>query len=179
MRHAIRFVSAAVVGGLMLSAPPALAAPGGSDPVARQQRQLLHSIEKASDALDRAVKPSRIGRLTQATQDSLKANVAADQGELDALTTEVQAADATYDFRATRKEIHANRANNYVLVVNVLRKAERLLATAPAGSPAATALTGVVTEGLTVDDDTDKAALRDLRKDLKTAKDLLAPSTDD
>ena len=176
MRHAIRFVSAAVVGGLMLSAPPALAAPGGSDPVARQQRQLLHSIEKGSDALERAVKPSRISRLTQATQDSLKANVAADQGELDALATEVQAADATYDFRATRKEIHANRANNYVLVVNV---AERLLATAPAGSPAATALTGVVTEGLTVDDDTDKAALRDLRKDLKTAKDLLAPSTDD
>ena len=92
---------------------------------------------------------------------------------------EVQAADSTYDFRAALKEVHANRATNYVLVVNVLRKAERLLATAPAGSTAATALTAVVTEGLTVDDDTDKAALRDLRKDLEGAKGLLAPSTGD
>ena len=179
MRHAIRLMTAAVTGSLVLSAPLAVAAPGGADPVARQQRHLVHAIDKKSDALDRAVRPARVGRLSEATKTALSANVAADQSELDALLAEVQAADTTYDFRAARKEVHANRATNYVLVVNVLRKAERLLATAPAGSTAATALTAVVTEGLTVDDDTDKAALRDLRKDLEGAKGLLAPSTGD
>ena len=48
-----------------------------------------------------------------------------------------------------------------------------------AGKTTLIRIAAVVTEGLTVDDDTDKAALRDLRKDLEGAKGLLAPSTGD
>lgn len=177
MRHFTRSLTAAVV-GLVLSAPLAAAAPGGSDPVARQQRQLLHRIATAQDALLRAVKPSRTDKLTQLTGDSVEANAKADWQQLDDLGVRVRAADAGYDFRAAREEVDASRATNYVLVVNVLAKAERLLAKAPTGSAATAALTDVVSAGLSVRDETNKTVLRDLRKELKTAKNLLAPSAE-
>lgn len=177
MRKTTRALTAAAAVAAVLAAPLAVAAPGKSDPVERHQRQLMKRLDKVSDRLDRAVRPSRIDRLTQSSQDGLKANVADDQAELDAVGITVQAADESFDFRAARDDVRANRPQNYRLVVNVLRKAERLLVRAEAGSEAATALGAVVTEGLTVDDDTPKADLRSLRKDLNAAKDLL-PDTD-
>lgn len=177
MRKTTRALTAGAAVAAVLAAPLAVAAPGKSDPVERHQRQLMKRIDKVSDRLDRAVRPNRIDRLTQSTQDGLKDNVAEDQAELDAIGVTVQAADESFDYRATRKEIKQNRPENYRKVVNVLRKAERLLGRAEAGSDAATALGAVVTEGLTVDDDTPKADLRSLRKDLNAAKDLL-PDTD-
>lgn len=174
MRYATRVLTALVAVVLVLSAPSAGAAPGGSDPVARQQRQLLHALDKVSDALDRSVKASRVGVLSDTTEAALRANVAADQAELAAVRAAVP---TLTDLRQARKDLKDYRAVNYVLVVNVLRKAERLLADATGNTAATTALTAVIDEALDVDaNTTEKPALRDLRADLKAAKDLLEPA---
>jgi hypothetical protein len=86
-------------------------------------------------ALDRAVKPSRIGELSASTQAALQENVAADKAELDVVRTTAASTHDSAQLRQARKEIKKVRAVNYVLVVNVLRKTERLLARATPGSP--------------------------------------------
>lgn len=193
MRIVIRLLTVVVALGLVLSAPLAQAAPssvdagpgshakgpkqgkGKADPVARAQRQLEHELAKVSKALDRAVKPSRIGGLSASTQAALRENVAADKAGLDAIRTEAASAGDSAVLRQARKDVKTLRAVNYVLVVNVLRKAERLLAEATPGSAEAGQLTAVVTRALSVDASTDKALLRELRADLKAVKSLLVP----
>ena len=194
MRLVIRVLTVLVTLGLVLAAPLAQAAapsadggPGahakgpkqgkGGDPVARAQRQLLHDVAKVSAALDRAVKPSRVGTLAAATRAALLENAEDDKAGLETFRTMAATNDSSADLRRARKDLKKLRAVNYVLVVNVLRKAERLLADATPGSAAAGSLTAVVTKALTVDAYTDKAMLRELRADLKTAKAALEPAT--
>ena len=189
MRLVIRALTVVLALGLVTAAPLAQAAssstdagPGahakgpkqgkGGDPVARAQRQLLREVAKVSKKLDGATKAARIGTLPDTTQAALLENVAADKAALEVFRT--LATDGSADLRQARKDVKALRAVNYVLVVNVLRKAEGLLATATPGSAAAVSLAAVVTEALTVDASTGKAVLRELRRDLKAAKALLA-----
>ena len=193
MRIVVRVLTVVVALGLVLSAPLAQAAPSstdagsgshakgpkpgkGGDPVTRAHRQLEHELAKVATALDRAVRPSRIGQLSDSTQAALQENVAADKAKLDAVRTTAASSDDSAQLRQARKDVKKLRAVNYVLVVNVLGKAERLLAQAAPGSSAAVALAAVVTEALTVDASTDKATFRELRTDLKTAKSLLEPA---
>ena len=195
MRIVTRVLTAVVAVGLVLSAPLAQAAPPstdagpgshakgpkpgkghGGDPVARAHRQLEHELTKMSKALDRAVKPSRIGKLSASTQAALQENVAADKARLDAVRTTAASSGDSAQLKQARTDVKKLRAVNYVLVVNVLRKAERLLAEAVPGSAAAVSLAAVVTEALTVDAATDRATFRGLRADLKTAKSLLEPA---
>lgn len=176
MRNATRVLTVLVVAALALSGPVAAHATQGESETARHQRQLLKTIDNVSDHLDRSVKPSRIDMLSATTQAGLVANVAADKAALGEVATAAQAVGSTLDLRQARTDVKELRPENYRLVVNVLRKAERLLADATAGSAAATALSAVVTEGLTVDASTERSVLRDLRADLKAAKDLVAPS---
>ena len=188
MRLVIRVLTVVLALGLVMAAPLAQAAPPsadagpgahakgpkhgkGGDPAARAQRQLLHEIAKVSKKLDGATKPARIGTLSETTQAALLENVAADKAALEVFRTLATVGSA--DLRQARKDVKTLRAVNYVLVVNVLRKAEGLLATATPGSATAVALAAVVTEALTVDASTDRAVLRELRRDLKAAKALL------
>jgi hypothetical protein len=195
MRLVIRVLSVVVALGLVMTAPLAQAAAPSADAghgshskgpkagkgkagdhVARTQRQLLHDVAKVSRKLDGATKPSRIGTLAATTQAALLENVAGDETELDAFRTLAATAGSSVDLRQARKDVKKLRAVNYVLVVNALRKAERLLADAAPGSAAATSLAAVVTDALTVDASTDRAVLRTLRADLTAAKALLEPA---
>jgi hypothetical protein len=186
MRLMVRVLTVVVALGLAMTAPLAQAAgpsadagpgshakgpkPGkGSDHVARMQRQLLHEVAKVSRKLDGATKQSRIGMLSDTTQAALLANVAADKSGLDAYRTMASSAAGSVDLRQARKDVKKLRPVNYVLVVNVLRKAERLQAGATAGSAAAVSTAAVVTKALTVDASTDRATLRELRRDLEAA----------
>jgi hypothetical protein len=194
MRLMVRVLTVVVALGLAMTAPLAQAAgpsadagpgshmkgpkPGkGSDPVARMQRQLLHEVAKVSRKLDGATKPSRIGMLSDATQTALLANVAADKSGLEAFRAVAASAAGSADLPQARKDVRKLRAVNYVVVVNVLRKAERLHAGATAGSAASASTAAVVTKALTVDASTDRAVLRELRRDLEAAGTLVGSST--
>jgi hypothetical protein len=190
MRLLVRVLTVLVALGLVMTAPLAQAAgpsadggpgshakgpkPGkGGDDAARTQRQLLREVAKVSRKIDGATKASRIGMLSDATQAALLDNVAADKTELDGFRTLAATTATSADLRQARKDVKKLRAVNYVLVVNVLRKAERLHAGATSGSAAAVSTAAVVTKALTVDASTDKAMLRELRRDLEAAQALV------
>ena len=69
----------------------------------------------------------------------------------------------------TRTELRGFRTVNYVIVVNVLRKAEKQLADAEVAAVAAPSLQGVVATGLTVTATSPKADVRALRAALEAA----------
>lgn len=194
MRLTVRVLAAAVTATLTLGAPaaqvaaastdaahgahsahakpgkdkPAKGAKGskGGSATTVAQRQLLREIAKVSGALDRVVRPSRIGRLTPETQVALLANVELDRSVLEAVTAAAATADGSVDLGQARQDLKAVRTVNYVLVVNVLRKAERLLAD---GRGDAAALTAVVDAARLVTAATAKDELRDLRAALQVA----------
>lgn len=182
MRLSLRVLGAVVAAALTLTAPVAQAAPGGGHGHghAKQtkapagQKQLLKDVAKAESALDRALKPSRTGMLTPETLAALQANADADKAALAEVATAAQLADGSTDLKQARKDLKALRTENYVLVVNVLRKAERLIAEADPAATDVSALDAVVANALTITASSPKSLLRELRAELEAA----APADD-
>lgn len=149
--RALTVVLVATVVAVALGMPGAQAAPAAD----HVTKHVAKQVAKAERALDRAVKPQRTKRLTAETLAGLQANVAADKELLGTYTT--------------REELEGFRTVNYVIVVNVLRKAEKQLADTEVAAAAAPALQGVVSTGLTVTATSSKADVRALRAALEAA----------
>lgn len=139
---------------------------------------LVRDITRLSAALDRTVRPSRIGTLAEDVQAAVVANVEADKQDLAWLAEDVAAAGGTVDVRQVRADLRDLRPENYVLSVNVLRKAARVGAAATE-SPEATALVqSAVDLALTVTATSPKSVLREARAALSAAEELLEPAVD-
>jgi hypothetical protein len=139
---------------------------------------LVRDITRLSAALDRTVRPSRIGTLAEDVQAAVVANVEADKQDLAWLAEDVAAAGGTVDVRQVRADLRDLRPENYVLSVNVLRKATRVGAAATE-SPEATALVqSAVDLALTVTATSPKSVLREARAALSAAEELLEPAVD-
>jgi hypothetical protein len=149
--HPLRALTSVLVA--VLATVAAVGVPGAQ--AAPPADHVTKQVAKADRALDRAVKPQRTKRLTAGTVAALQANVDADKELLGTYTT--------------REELKGFRTVNYVIVVNVLRKAEKQLADAAVEAAAATALQSVVTSGLDVTATSTKADVRALRAALEAA----------
>lgn len=142
----------ATLAAVTVGTPPgAQAAP----PAKHAGKHFAKQVAKAERALDRAVKPQRTKRLSADTLAALQANVDADKELL-----------ATY---TNREQLKGFRTVNYVIVVNVLRKAEKRLADPEFVALSGTALQSVVAQGLTVTATSSKADVRALRAALEKA----------
>ena len=141
----------ATLAAVTVGTPGAQAAPQAK----HAGKHFAKQVAKAERALDRAVKPQRTKRLSADTLAALQANVDADKELL-----------ATY---TTREQLKGFRTVNYVIVVNVLRKAEKRLADPEFVALSGTALQSVVAQGLTVTATSSKADVRALRAALEKA----------
>lgn len=135
---------------------------------------VLRDITRLTAALDRSVRPSRIGTLAEDVQAAVVANVEADKDELTWLAEDVAAADGTLDLRQVRADLRTLRPENYLLAVNVLRKAAELEGAAAANPEAAALVQSAVDLALTVTAASPKSVIRDARAALSGAEDLLA-----
>jgi hypothetical protein len=155
--HPLRTLASVVVAVVATVAAVAAGMPGAqaAPPADHVSKHVAKQVAKAERALDRAVKPQRTKRLAAETLAALQANVDADKELL-----------GTF---ATREELKGFRTVNYVIVVNVLRKAEKQLADTEVAAVAAPALQGVVATGLTVTATSSKADVRALRAALEAA----------
>lgn len=180
MRLSLRALGAVVAAALTLTVPAAEAAPHaghghgqvkqeGHAKAVAGQKQILKDVAKAERALDRALKPSRTGMLTPETLAALLANADADRAALGDVAAAAQAADGSADLAQARKDLKAVRTVNYVLVVNILRTAERRLAEVDAASVEASLLDAVVAKARTVTATSPKSLLRELRDELDAA----------
>jgi hypothetical protein len=157
LTHPLRVLVAVVVAlvatlaAVAVSTPDAQAAP----PAKHAGKHFAKQVKKAERALDRAVKPQRTKRLSADTLAALQANVDADKELL-----------ATY---TAREQLKGFRAVNYVIVVNVLRKAEKRLGDVEIAATSGPALQAVVATGLTVTATSSKADVRALRAALEKA----------
>ena len=141
----------ATLAAVTVGTPGAQAAPQAK----HAGKHFAKQVAKAERALDRAVKPQRTKRLSADTLAALQANVDADKELL-----------ATY---TNREQLKGFRTVNYVIVVNVLRKAEKRLADPEFVALSGTALQSVVAQGLTVTATSSKADVRALRAALEMA----------
>lgn len=153
----LRVLVAVVVAVVATLAAVTVGTPGAqAAPQAKHAgKHFAKQVAKAERALDRAVKPQRTKRLSADTLAALQANVDADKELL-----------ATY---TTREQLKGFRTVNYVIVVNVLRKAEKRLADPEFVALSGTALQSVVAQGLTVTATSSKADVRALRAALEKA----------
>ena len=189
--RALAAATAAAALALTVTGPVAVAAPAGhavsadakpaskpAKPVKGKsatvgQRQVMRDLDRAMRALDRAVKPSRISPLSDATQAGLLANVETEKTGLVALRDALVAADDTADVRAVRTDLRDLRIANYVVAVNQLRQAEALTVVAAADAQATALVASAISKALTVTAAADKSLLADVRADLDAARALL------
>ena len=140
---------------------------------------MLRDIERTSKALDRTVRENRIGTLADEVQAAVVASVEADKLALAGLATGVAAADSTLDLRQVRRDLHQVRPENYVLSVNVLRKAARVAEAATDNAEATALVDSAVATALSVTASSPKSLLRDARADLAAAQALLDADIDE
>jgi hypothetical protein len=144
--------------------------------------KVLRDITRLSTALDRTMRENRIGTLAEDVQTALLANVEADKLALTDLATAAAAADSTLDLRQVRRDLREVRPENYVLSVNVLRKAAKLAEAAAANAEALALVDEAAATALTVNASSPKSLLREARASLAEAQALLddeADATDD
>ena len=149
-------------------------AQGGKSDVAKSDiRKVVRAVERKKTQLGRTVRENRVRRLDDA--GAVLANVALDVADLDALLAAATAADAVVDLRQVRRDLRSFRVENYRIVVNILRHAQHLGATATgAGDAAASALvTEAVAAAGAVRATSPKSDLRAARALLKQAAALL------
>ena len=139
---------------------------------------LVRDITGLTAALDRTVRPSRIGTLAEDVQAAVVANVEADKQDLVWLAEDVAAAGGTVDVRQVRADLRDLRPENYVLAVNVLRKAARVGAAATDSAEATALVQSAVDLALTVTATSPKSVLREARAALSAAEELLEPTAD-
>jgi hypothetical protein len=135
--------------------------------------KVLRDIARTSKALDRTVRDNRVGTLADDVKAAVVLNVEADKAALAALGTAVSAPDSTVDLSQVRRDLHQLRPENYVLSVNVLRKAARVAAAATDNAEATALVGSAVATALTVTASSPKSLLRDARADLAAAQALL------
>lgn len=135
--------------------------------------KVQRDIARLSAALDRTVRENRIGTLADDVQATLLGSVKTDKQTLADLATEASAADSTLDLRQVRRDLRQVRPENYVLSVNVLRKAAELAEAAAADADALGLVDEAVATALTVNASSDKSVLREARASLAAAQALL------
>lgn len=145
-----------------------------SAPADGDVRKVLRDIARLTAALDRNVKPSRIGMLPEDQQAAVLANVELDKQALADLAAAASAADTTLDLRQVRKDLRSVRPENYLLSVNVLRGAAELAEAAAANADAAALVDSAVATALTVTATSPRSLVKEARADLAAAADLLA-----
>jgi hypothetical protein len=140
--------------------------------------KVLRDIDRLSAALDRTVRANRIGTLAEDVQTKLHEGVDADKQALTDLAAAASAADSTLDLRQVRRDLRQLRPENYVLSVNVLRKAAELAEAAAADVEALALVDEAVATALTVNASSDKSLLREARASLAAAQALLDDEAD-
>lgn len=148
-------------------------------PAKGEVRKVLRDIARLTTALDRNVRPSRIGTLPEDQQAAVLANVALDKQALTDLATAASAADTTLDLRQVRKDLKKVRPENYLLSVNVLRGAAGLAEAAAANAEAAALVDSAVATAQTVTATSPKSLVKEARAALAAAEDLLAPDEEE
>ena len=134
---------------------------------------MLRDIDRVTRKLDRAVRSSRIDGFAQDTQDALRANVGADKGTLEGFATKVTTAGDTSDLRQVRRDVRDLRAENYVLVVDVLRHADHLREAATDNAEALDLVDGAIEKALAVTATSSKSDVKAARAGLAAAQALL------
>lgn len=140
--------------------------------------KVLRDIARTSKALDRSVRDNRVGTLADDVLAAVLANVEADKAALAELATAVSAPDSTVDASQVRRDLRQLRPENYVLSVNVLRKAARVAAAATDNAEATALVDSAVATALTVTASSPKSLVRDARADLAAAQALLDADAD-
>ena len=171
---ALAFTGQAVQTAAAKPHPVGAHAKGGQSDVAKSDiRKVQRDIARLTKALDRTVRPSRIGTLAEDVQAAVVAGVEADKATLAGLGEAAAAADSTLDLRQVRRDLRKVRVENYRLSVNVLRQAARVQAAAAENPGAAALVASAVAKALTVTAASPKSLVREAQADLAAARDLL------
>jgi hypothetical protein len=159
---------------------PAAAPKGGPATAAKGDVvKVLRDIARTSKALDRTVRDNRVGTLADDVRTAVVGNVDADKAALAELATAVSAPESTLDPSQVRRDLRQLRPENYVLAVNVLRKAARVAAAATDNAEATALVDSAVATALTVTAASPKSLLREARADLADAQALLDTDVDE
>lgn len=140
--------------------------------------KVLRDIDRLKAALDRTMRENRIGTLADDVRATLLASVEADKLALADLAAAATAADSTLDLRQVRRDLRDVRPENYVLAVNVLRKAARLAEASAANAEALALVDEAAATALLVNASSPKSQLREARAGLAEAQALLDDDAD-
>lgn len=147
---------------------------GGKDKAPKAKKSQTKQLVKDITGKDSRLAAKAVAEKTVALADEHEAvvveNITADRAALAALKDEALAAESVLDTRATRKELRAFRVENYVLVVNVLHKAEGLVDAAAVDPEALVFVQSAIDKALATTATSPKSDLRAARHDLAAAQ---------
>lgn len=174
-----KHVVATAIATLALAAPSAAltaAAAAGDHAPEAQTKQLLKDIAGKDQRLARLAGSNAVVRLADDTEAELVANLGDARAQLATIKAAAEAADSTMDTRAARKDLHLFRVENFRIVVNVLRQAERLSEAAATDPEAQAHIDMAEDAALAVTATSTKADLRAAREHLDEARTELEPA---
>lgn len=179
-----RRIAATLLATAALAAPSALASTAEARPdkpaktVKSQSKQLLKDIAGKDKRLARMATSNAVEGLADDTEAEVVANVTDARTALADLATTVEAADSTVDTRAARKELRSFRVENFRIVVNVVKKVERLEEAAAADPEAVMHLTAAEAAALEITATSTKADIRAVRAHVQAAQAELEGDTE-
>lgn len=179
-----RRLTATLLATAALAAPSALASTAEARPdkpaktVKAQSKQLLKDIAGKDKRLARMATSNAVEGLADDTEAEVVANVTDARTALADLATTVQAADSTVDTRAARKELRSFRVENFRIVVNVVKKVERLEEAAAADPEAVMHLAAAEAAALEITATSTKADIRAVRAHVQAAQAELEGDTE-
>lgn len=179
-----RRIAATLLATAALAAPSALASTAEARPdkpaktVKAQSKQLLKDIAGKDKRLARMATSNAVEGLADDTEAEVVANVTDARTALADLATTVQAADSTVDTRAARKELRSFRVENFRIVVNVVKKVERLEEAAAADPEAVMHLAAAEAAALEITATSTKADIRAVRAHVQAAQAELEGDTE-
>lgn len=179
-----RRIAATLLATAALAAPSALASTAEARPdkpaktVKAQSKQLLKDIAGKDKRLARMATSNAVEGLADDTEAEVVANVTDARTALADLATTVEAADSTVDTRAARKELRSFRVENFRIVVNVVKKVERLEEAAAADPEAVMHLAAAEAAALEITATSTKADIRAVRAHVQAAQAELEGDTE-
>lgn len=179
-----RRITATLLATAALAAPSALASTAEARPdkpaktVKSQSKQLLKDIAGKDKRLARMATSNAVEGLADDTEAEVVANVTDARTALADLATTVEAADSTVDTRAARKELRSFRVENFRIVVNVVKKVERLEEAAAADPEAVMHLAAAEAAALEITATSTKADIRAVRAHVQAAQAELEGDTE-
>ncbi|QSR31867.1 hypothetical protein CFI00_15390 [Nocardioides sp. S5] len=179
-----RRITATLLATAALAAPSALASTAEARPdkpaktVKSQSKQLLKDIAGKDKRLARMATSNAVEGLADDTEAEVVANVTDARTALADLATTVEAADSTVDTRAARKELRSFRVENFRIVVNVVKKVERLEEAAAADPEAVVHLAAAEAAALEITATSTKADIRAVRAHVQAAQAELEGDTE-